>query len=413
MADIRNRIVELRTVLASDLRPDERNWRRHPKAQRTALQAMLERVGYADALIARETPDGLVLVDGHLRADLDPSAELPVLIVDLDDEEAGAVLATLDPLAAMAKADMPALAKLAQQIKDLPNPLADMLGVGQLGGSGVAPTLLKDQGERGIKDDGTPYNPEHAKDVVGFDLNSVWGREGDGENPFAEYVLSLPRTENGINQYSRSPMREMLRIVQTYLKPGDFFLEACAGWLTFSWTAACMGYSGKAIDIWDTAITFADTQRNSLPYDVRDRIQLDQGDALNMPYDDGEFDIAYCNPPFARLEVYSDSDNAIENNSYDEWLNVSTKLLAEMGRVVKPGALIITVMADSRENGVLKSMHSDWMECGTRAGLLLHDIAIQHLISAQGRVWRHAWNARRTAKAHEYIITFRRPEAQG
>ena len=72
MADIRNRIVELRTVRADTLLPDSRNWRRHPKAQRTALQAMLERVGYADALIARETPEGLVLVDGHLRADLGP-----------------------------------------------------------------------------------------------------------------------------------------------------------------------------------------------------------------------------------------------------------------------------------------------------------------------------------------------------
>ena len=90
MADIRNRIVELRTVLASDLLPDARNWRRHPKAQRTALQAMLERAGYADALLARETPDGLVLVDGHLQGrPWIPNAELPVLIVDLDDDRGG------------------------------------------------------------------------------------------------------------------------------------------------------------------------------------------------------------------------------------------------------------------------------------------------------------------------------------
>ena len=77
MPDIQNRIKEYRTVRAGDLLPDPKNWRRHPPAQRRALQTMLDRIGYADALIARETPDGLMLIDGHLRADLDPQAQLP------------------------------------------------------------------------------------------------------------------------------------------------------------------------------------------------------------------------------------------------------------------------------------------------------------------------------------------------
>ena len=56
---------------------------------------MLADVGIADAVIARETSAGLVLVDGHLRADLDPDQLLPVLVTDLD-EAAGKVLATLE-----------------------------------------------------------------------------------------------------------------------------------------------------------------------------------------------------------------------------------------------------------------------------------------------------------------------------
>ena len=117
---IRNRVQELRTVRAGDLLADERNWRRHPTAQRQALQSMLERIGYADAVIARETDAGLMLIDGHLRADLDPNAELPVLVVDLDDDEAGQLLASLDPLSAMAEADADALADLLETIVDLP-----------------------------------------------------------------------------------------------------------------------------------------------------------------------------------------------------------------------------------------------------------------------------------------------------
>ena len=62
-----NRIKELRYVRAGDLIPNPKNWRRHPKAQRDALRAMWDRVGNADVLITRETPDGLRIVDGHPR----------------------------------------------------------------------------------------------------------------------------------------------------------------------------------------------------------------------------------------------------------------------------------------------------------------------------------------------------------
>ena len=112
----RNRIHELRTVRAGSLKADPRNWRKHPKAQREAFQAMLDRVGWVDAVIARETPDGLILVDGRLRADLDANAEVPVLVVDLDEDEAGQVLATLDPLAAMPEANTEALKSLVDSI---------------------------------------------------------------------------------------------------------------------------------------------------------------------------------------------------------------------------------------------------------------------------------------------------------
>ena len=109
---IRNRIKELRHLPAGELLPDPRNWRQHPKAQRDALQSMLDRIGYSDALIARETPDGLMLIDGHLRAGLDPSQVVPVLVTDLNETEAGEMLATLDPLAAMAETNQAALREL-------------------------------------------------------------------------------------------------------------------------------------------------------------------------------------------------------------------------------------------------------------------------------------------------------------
>jgi DNA modification methylase len=103
---IRNRVRELRLVRASQLLPNRKNWRRHPAEQAAALRGLLDEIGYADALIARDTPDGLVLIDGHLRAETTPNMMVPVVIVDLTEDEADKFLLTADPLAGMAVADV-------------------------------------------------------------------------------------------------------------------------------------------------------------------------------------------------------------------------------------------------------------------------------------------------------------------
>lgn len=115
---IRDRIKELRRVKAGQLRPHPKNWRTHPDAQRDALRGVLAEIGYADALLVRELPDGsLQLIDGHLRAETTPDVEVPVLVLDLDDRETAKLLALLDPLAGMADKDRDALADLLAEVE--------------------------------------------------------------------------------------------------------------------------------------------------------------------------------------------------------------------------------------------------------------------------------------------------------
>ena len=133
---IRDRIKELRRVKAAELKPHPRNWRTHPKVQRDALRGVLAEVGYADALVARELPDAsLQLIDGHLRAETTPEMEVPVLVVDLNDEETAKLLATLDPLGAMAEADRDVLAELVAEV-ETENESVRVLLEGMLGGPG-------------------------------------------------------------------------------------------------------------------------------------------------------------------------------------------------------------------------------------------------------------------------------------
>lgn len=125
---IRDRIKDFRRVKASELFANPKNWREHPKAQQAALLGVLEEIGYADALLARELPDGsLVLVDGHLRKETTPDQEVPVLVLDIDEDEAKKLLAVLDPLAAMAEANTDALGQLLAEIGTESDALQAML----------------------------------------------------------------------------------------------------------------------------------------------------------------------------------------------------------------------------------------------------------------------------------------------
>ena len=124
---IRDRIKELRRVKASELLPNPKNWRTHPKAQQDALKGILAEVGYADALIARETDAGLMLIDGHLRAESTPDSAVPVLILDVTEAEADKILATLDPLAALAETNAQALDALLREVESGSAAVQEML----------------------------------------------------------------------------------------------------------------------------------------------------------------------------------------------------------------------------------------------------------------------------------------------
>lgn len=125
--EIRDRITELRRVKASSLLPNEKNWRKHPTSQSSAMSAVLKEIGYADALLARETPEGLKLIDGHLRRELTLDQTVPVLILDVTEAEADKILLTLDPLSAMAESDKTALDALLKEVSTGDEALTKML----------------------------------------------------------------------------------------------------------------------------------------------------------------------------------------------------------------------------------------------------------------------------------------------
>ena len=105
------------------------------------MRGILEDIGFADAMIARETPDGLELIDGHLRQEVMGDQVVPVLIVDVTEEEADKMLLTLDPLAMMAHADTDQLLQLLRDTQFADKAVNDMLEAVANGERDVMPML--------------------------------------------------------------------------------------------------------------------------------------------------------------------------------------------------------------------------------------------------------------------------------
>ena len=123
-----SRIVGHGEAAPGDLVGNPRNWRTHPKAQRDALAGVLDQVGWVQDVIVNKRTG--YLVDGHARVAVAAQrgeTSVPVVYVDLSEDEELLILATLDPLAAMAEADTDALADLLAAITSEDAALTSML----------------------------------------------------------------------------------------------------------------------------------------------------------------------------------------------------------------------------------------------------------------------------------------------
>jgi DNA modification methylase len=137
----RNRIMAMENHLPDEIIDHPHQWKIHPREQAEAMRGLLSEIGIANALAiyASERYGGqLVTIDGHLRKSLDRKMPWPCLRLDLTDAEADYLLATLDPVGALAEGDAPKLAALLADVKsespyvqDMLAKLAEQTGVGQ------------------------------------------------------------------------------------------------------------------------------------------------------------------------------------------------------------------------------------------------------------------------------------------
>jgi hypothetical protein len=128
VAKVRSRIVEYKTIKASEIEDNGKNWRVHPDIQKQAMSAIFEDVGNIDVLKVIERDGKYRLIDGHLRKSIIGEGDVQVAVLDLSDEEADKALLSFDPVSAMAERDDKLLADLVEEVSGVDDIIEFLIG---------------------------------------------------------------------------------------------------------------------------------------------------------------------------------------------------------------------------------------------------------------------------------------------
>jgi hypothetical protein len=206
--------LRLEWVDPNTLTPNPLNWRKHPKPQLDALRGALDDVGWAGAALLNEANGHFV--DGHARRDIaiERSEPLPVLIGSWTEAQEREILATLDPIAAMAEADAERLDELLHGVETtdaavmtMIESLADKSHLYETAARPDFENLIDDfQHERGASDkDGNWFYVEYYGD----------------DDEFARISGMLSAVMSGKHDINRQAFTEMVELYAREQTEGD------------------------------------------------------------------------------------------------------------------------------------------------------------------------------------------------
>lgn len=449
---VRDRVVELRRVPASELRANPKNWRRHPAHQQRALRSILGKVGYADALLARETEDGLELVDGHLRAETTPDEIVPVLVLDLTDEEADLVLTTLDPLAGMAETDQEQLHALLESVEVPDETLAQLLEdlTGQAGPPEiearpsladrfvVPPFSILDQRAGYWQDRRTRWLSLGIRSEIGrgdvgdrrdnrtggLTIQSLSGTDPDFYYKKTEVERRLGR-EISLEEYLRDHYTPyagasglssggtsvfdpvLCELVYRWFSPPDgLVLDPFAGGSVRGIVAGTLGRRYVGIDLSERQIEANREQVLQIAPTVEPEWIV--GDARVAPL--VEADLVFSCPPYADLERYSDDPRDLSTMKWPEFLEGYREVVRRSVDALRTDRFAVFVVGDVRDprSTSYRGFVPETIRAFADAGATFYNEAI--LVNPVGslpvRMGRQFSVSRKFGKTHQNVLVF-------
>lgn len=125
----RSRVVGFTEKPANQFTANVLNFRRHPNSQRDAFRGLVSELGFAGAVLENVRTGNLI--DGHLRIEealsVDENMLIPCIQVDLSESEEKLLLASYDPISAMATVDKEVLDSLLRDVSTGSGAVQEML----------------------------------------------------------------------------------------------------------------------------------------------------------------------------------------------------------------------------------------------------------------------------------------------
>lgn len=161
----KNRIVGQGQVDPVKLKANPANWREHEDGQREAMRAVFNRVGWVQQVIVNKTTGNLI--DGHMRVEEAVKAGepfVPVIYVELTQDEENFILATYDPLSTLAGRSDANLRALLDNIN------RDSSTEALLANLGIAPENLEPSGADGDEENESKGTGLGSAPVVQYNI---------------------------------------------------------------------------------------------------------------------------------------------------------------------------------------------------------------------------------------------------
>jgi len=246
-----SRIIGHGVMDPHELIPNPKNWRTHPKLQEKALEGALEDIGWIQDVIVNERTGKLL--DGHLRVELAKKRgehKIPVVMVDLSEEEEELALITLDPITAMAEADKDMLNDLIERCKTDNQKVKDLL-------QNIAEKEKLPIGKKVAEEDDYEPPAEIETDIVRGDIYQLGrhrvmcgdstcredverlmnGKKADmvfTDPPYAAFGSSTGLAENIVDDKMIRPFfKEILSSIRKNTKPFRH-IYLCCDWRSYS-----------------------------------------------------------------------------------------------------------------------------------------------------------------------------------
>ncbi len=413
MGKIKNRIIGSGEEQLDQIMFNPRNWRIHPLSQQDALKGVLEEVGWVQQVIVNKRTGNLI--DGHLRCQLaarEGQATIPVVYVDVSEDEEALVLATLDPIGAMAATDKQKLDELFAGIEseneNVRKMMDDIAAKERLeyGESGNVEQARKTLAERfivppfSVLDTRQGYWQERKRAWIALGIESEVGRDNN--------LLKMSTTVAPDGQTSLfDPV--LCELVYRWFMPAQgSVLDPFAGGSVRGIVAAKLGHKYTGIDLSARQIEANKLQADELLTDNKPIWIV--GDSKHIKkLAPGEYDLIFSCPPYYDLEVYSDDPNDLSNMDYPQFKSIYREIIYAAISMLKQDRFACFVVGDIRDKkGFYRNFVSDTIEAFQDAGATLYNEAI--LVTAVGslpiRVSRAFQAGRKLGKTHQNVLVF-------